>query len=133
MTGRDLLNCHHVTLLLRPWRGGPRERRFFLTLYRVAAPDIVDVRHEDLRHEDIRRKERRIFMKGQEKESGFMAAVLGFGLTVSGCGEGGEGPIVPPPPAPAEYADKHMPAGWWADQKIIDEGREFTSAPRILM
>jgi mono/diheme cytochrome c family protein len=54
-----------------------------------------------------------------------MAGVLGFGLAVAGCGEGGEGPIVPPPPAPAEYADKHMPAGWWTDQKIIDEGKEI--------
>ena len=36
-----------------------------------------------------------------------------------------EGPIVPPPPAPAEYADKHMPAGWWADEKIVEEGRKI--------
>ena len=65
-------------------------------------------------------------MKGLAKKNlALMAGVLGFGLTVAGCGEGGEGPIVPPPPAPAEYADKHMPAGWWTDQKIIDEGREI--------
>ena len=65
-------------------------------------------------------------MKGLAKKNlALMAAVLGLGLTVAGCGEGGEGPIVPPPPAPAEYADKHMPAGWWTDQKIIDEGREI--------
>ncbi len=51
---------------------------------------------------------------------------IGFGLALVGCGgEAGEGPIVPPPPAPAEYADKHMPAGWWTDQKIIDEGKEI--------
>lgn len=31
-------------------------------------------------------------------------------------------PIVPPPPPP-EYADEHMPAGWWTDEKIIEEGR----------
>jgi len=49
----------------------------------------------------------------------------GLALMVSGCGEGGEGPIVPPPPAPAEYADKHMPAGWWADEKIVEEGRKL--------
>ena len=54
------------------------------------------------------------------------AGIFGFGLAVVGCGgEGGEGPIVPPPPAPAEYADKHMPAGWWSDPKIIEEGREL--------
>ena len=43
-----------------------------------------------------------------------LAVVLGIGLFMVACG-GGEGPIVPRPPAPAEYADKHMPAGWWAD------------------
>jgi len=29
---------------------------------------------------------------------------------------------VPLPPVPAEYADKHMPAGWWTDPKVIEEG-----------
>jgi mono/diheme cytochrome c family protein len=70
----------------------------------------------------------RIFMAGTGKTSLIlMAGVLGLGMTVAGCGGegGGEGPIVPPPPAPAEYADKHMPAGWWTDQKIIDEGKEI--------
>jgi mono/diheme cytochrome c family protein len=44
----------------------------------------------------------------------------------------GEGPIVPPPPPPAEYADKHMPAGWWNDEKIIEEGRQiFIGAKNI--
>jgi mono/diheme cytochrome c family protein len=28
----------------------------------------------------------------------------------------------PLPPVPAEYADKHMPAGWWTDPKVIEEG-----------
>lgn len=51
--------------------------------------------------------------------------IVGMAASVVGCGEGGEGPIVPPPPAPAEYADKHMPAGWWADDKIIEEGRQI--------
>ncbi len=51
--------------------------------------------------------------------------VMGFGLLVAACEGGGEGPIVPPPPAPAEYADKHMPAGWWADEKIVEEGRKI--------
>jgi mono/diheme cytochrome c family protein len=45
-------------------------------------------------------------------------------LLVAAC-EGGEGPIVPPPPPPAEYADKHMPAGWWADPKIAEEGKQI--------
>lgn len=53
-------------------------------------------------------------------------AVLGFGLAACGGGEGGgEGPVVAPPPPPAEYADKHMPAGWWADDKIVEEGRQL--------
>ncbi|HKW86125.1 MAG TPA: cytochrome c [Nitrospiraceae bacterium] len=57
--------------------------------------------------------------------------VAGVGVAVSGC-EGGEGPIVAPPPPPAEYADKHMPAGWWADEKIIEEGRQiFIGAKNI--
>ena len=51
-----------------------------------------------------------------------LAVILGLGWAMVGC-EGGEGPIVPPPPAPAEYADKHMPADWWADEKIVEEGR----------
>jgi len=46
------------------------------------------------------------------------------GVLLTGC-EAEEGPIQPPPPAPPEYADKHMPAGWWADEKIIAEGKEI--------
>jgi mono/diheme cytochrome c family protein len=52
-------------------------------------------------------------------------AALGIGILLSACGEGGEGPIVPPPPAPAEYADKHMPAGWWTDAAKMEEGRKL--------
>ncbi len=51
--------------------------------------------------------------------------VMGMGFAVSSCGEGGEGPIVAPPDPPAEYADKHMPAGWWADDKMVEEGRKL--------
>lgn len=54
-----------------------------------------------------------------------LVLVMGFGLLIAACEGGGEGPIVPPPPAPAEYADKHMPAGWWADEKIVEEGRKI--------
>ncbi len=49
--------------------------------------------------------------------------VGGLTLAVAACG--GEVPIVPPPPAPPEYADKHMPEGWWADEKIIQEGKDL--------
>lgn len=51
--------------------------------------------------------------------------VFGLGLIVVGCGEKGEGPIVPPPPAPGEYADKHMPADWWTDEAKVEEGRKL--------
>ncbi|MEY4703955.1 MAG: hypothetical protein RL042_151 [Nitrospirota bacterium] len=57
-----------------------------------------------------------------------LAVVLGMGLFMAACGGGeggGEGPVVPPPPAPAEYADKHMPAGWWADAAKLEEGRKL--------
>jgi len=28
-------------------------------------------------------------------------------------------------PVPKEYADKHMPKGWWMDEKIIAEGKKI--------
>lgn len=56
--------------------------------------------------------------------------LAGMSTAVSACVE--EGPIVPPPPAPPEYAEKHMPEGWWADEKIIEEGRQiFIGAENI--
>jgi mono/diheme cytochrome c family protein len=52
--------------------------------------------------------------------------IVGMWWVLAACGgEGGEGPIVPPPPAPAEYADKHMPAGWWTDAAKMEEGRKL--------
>ncbi len=57
--------------------------------------------------------------------------VFGFGVMSMGCmlvacgGGESEGPVVPPPPAPAEYADKHMPAGWWTDAAKMEEGRKL--------
>ncbi|HEY5649618.1 MAG TPA: cytochrome c [Nitrospiria bacterium] len=55
-------------------------------------------------------------------------SVLGFigmvSLLLTACGGGGDkGPLLPPPPVPAAYADKHMPEGWWTDPKIIEEGK----------
>ncbi len=53
-------------------------------------------------------------------------SVIGFlgmvSLVISACG-GDKGPLPPPPPVPAAYADKHMPEGWWTDADIIEEGR----------
>ena len=49
--------------------------------------------------------------------------LLGCGaFLLGGCAEEQES-TAPPPPAPPEYADKHMPAGWWSDEKIIAEGK----------
>ena len=65
-------------------------------------------------------------------KTALFVGAAGLSATVAGCGGGGEGPIVAPPPPPAEYADKHMPAGWWADEKIIEEGRQiFIGAKNI--
>src|SRR5437667_10964296 len=60
------------------------------------------------------------------KINGLMAlAMIGcVGVLLTGC-EAEEGAIQPPPPAPPEYADKHMPAERWADDKIIAEGKEI--------
>jgi len=45
-------------------------------------------------------------------------------------GEGGDegvpaGKMVAPPAPPPEYADKHMPEGWWSDPEIIEQGRQL--------
>src|SRR5437899_6749153 len=53
-----------------------------------------------------------------------LAIIGSVALILAGCGEE-EGPVQPPPPAPPQYADKHMPAGWWTDEKIIAEGKEI--------
>ncbi|TSA01102.1 MAG: hypothetical protein D4R81_06735 [Nitrospiraceae bacterium] len=50
--------------------------------------------------------------------------VGGVAFLAAGCAEEQES-TGPPPPAPAEYADKHMPAGWWADEKVIAEGKDI--------
>jgi mono/diheme cytochrome c family protein len=47
-------------------------------------------------------------------------------LTPSG-GMAYSGEPTPLPPVPADYADKHMPAGWWTDPKVIEEGRQIYS------
>lgn len=53
------------------------------------------------------------------------AFIMSAGLLASCGDQGGEGPIVPPPPAPAEYADKHMPTDWWGDAQKLEEGRKL--------
>ena len=56
-------------------------------------------------------------------------AILGISLTACG---GGEGPPKPPPPAPPEYADKHMPDGYWNNPKSLKRGKLFLPGNRIL-
>ena len=58
-------------------------------------------------------------------QTAVVAGIAGVGLLLGSCGEGGEGPIVAPPSPPAEYADKHMPAGWWADEAKAEEGHKL--------
>lgn len=43
------------------------------------------------------------------------------GLALTACG--GEAPPVAPPPAPPEYADKHMPPEYWNNPDVIAEGK----------
>lgn len=45
-------------------------------------------------------------------------------VLLSSCG-GGKASTAPPKPVPADYADQHMPEGWWTDAKIIEEGKEI--------
>ena len=52
-----------------------------------------------------------------------LCMLIGAGRVLTGCAEEQES-TAPPPPAP-EYADKHMPAGWWTDEKILAEGKEI--------
>ncbi len=59
-----------------------------------------------------------------------LVAVVALGLTLSACGEAK--PPAPPPPAPPEYADKHMPEGYWNNPDIIAQGKAiFTGAENI--
>lgn len=73
-------------------------------------------------------------MKRREKwtnrEIWGIIAVMAMGLTVSACGEAK--PPAPPPPAPPEYADKHMPEGYWNNPEILEQGKAiFTGAENI--
>ena len=55
------------------------------------------------------------------RKIGISVMVMGCVLIFTGSAaySGDEPPL---PPVPAEYADKHMPAGWWTDPKVIAEG-----------
>ena len=67
----------------------------------------------------------------QTVKSLLVSGIAAMGLLMSACG-GGEGPPQPPPPAPPEYADKHMPAGYWNNPEILEEGKAiFTGQQNI--
>lgn len=68
----------------------------------------------------------------QKVKSLLMGGLAVIGLSMSACGGGGEGPPKPPPPAPPEYADKHMPPGYWNNPEIVEEGKAiFTGQQNI--
>ena len=53
-----------------------------------------------------------------------------MGWTLSACGEAK--PPAPPPPAPPEYADMHMPEGYWNNPEILEQGKQiFIGAENI--
>ena len=57
-------------------------------------------------------------------------AVVAMGLMLSACGEAK--PPAPPPPAPPEYADMHMPEGYWNNPEILEQGKAiFTGLENI--
>ena len=59
-----------------------------------------------------------------------LVAVVALGWTLSACGEAK--PPAPPPPAPPEYADKHMPDGYWNNPEILEQGKAiFTGVENI--
>ncbi len=59
-----------------------------------------------------------------------VVAVLAMGWTLSACGEAK--PPAPPPPAPPEYADMHMPEGYWNNPEILEQGKAiFTGLENI--
>ena len=58
------------------------------------------------------------------RKVGISVMVMGCILILSG-GVAYSGDEPPLPPVPAEYADKHMPAGGWTDPKAIEEGEQI--------
>lgn len=60
------------------------------------------------------------------RKVGISVMVMGCVLILSG-GVAYSGDEPPLPPVPADYADKHMPAGWWTDPKVIAEGAKIYS------
>jgi mono/diheme cytochrome c family protein len=60
------------------------------------------------------------------RKVGISVMMMGCALILSG-GMAFAEDLPPLPPLPAEYADKHMPAGGWTDPKAIAEGAKIYS------
>ena len=60
------------------------------------------------------------------RKVGISVMMMGCALILSG-GMAFAEDLPPLPPLPAEYADKHMPAGGWTDAKAIAEGAKIYS------
>jgi mono/diheme cytochrome c family protein len=54
-----------------------------------------------------------------------LAAYAGCSKTSEDGAEAPAAKLVPPPPPPPDYADKHMPEGWWSDPDILEQGRQL--------
>jgi len=80
----------------------------------------------------------RRFMRHGDREPGYVVGIILMSILVltvlvgcektGGDSDSGSGPVaklIPPPAAPPEYADKHMPEGWWSDPDIIEQGRQL--------
>jgi hypothetical protein len=60
------------------------------------------------------------------RKIGILVGVMVSVLTLSG-GMAYSGELLPLRSVPADYADKHMPTGWWTDPKVIEEGAKIYS------
>jgi mono/diheme cytochrome c family protein len=60
------------------------------------------------------------------RKVGISVMMMGCALVLSG-GMAFAEDLPPLPSVPAEYADKHMPAGGWTDPKAIEEGAKIYS------
>ena len=58
------------------------------------------------------------------RKVGMSVVLMASALILSGGMAYSEEPV-PMPPVPADYADKHMPAGGWTDLKAIAEGAKI--------
>ena len=63
-----------------------------------------------------------------------VVALIIVQLYISGCAreEGAKSRVNSIPEVPALYIDKHMPAGWWTDDKIINAGRILYSGEKSI-